>query len=108
MYAMVDRDDDLKIGIRSSAILFGEADKAMIGLMQSMTLFALVLVGVDLHLHYWYYAGLGGAALFAVYQQILIRDRDPQKCFRAFLNNNYFGMSIFGGIALHYLFEYSA
>jgi 4-hydroxybenzoate polyprenyltransferase len=107
IYAMVDREDDLKIGIRSSAILFGEADRAMIGLMQAMTLLALVLAGVDMRLSYWFYLGLGGAALFAVYQQILIRNREPQACFRAFLNNNYFGMSVFGGIALHFLFEYS-
>jgi 4-hydroxybenzoate polyprenyltransferase len=104
---MVDREDDMKIGIRSSAILFGEADRAMIGLMQAMTLLALVLAGFDMRLSYWFYLGLGGAALFAVYQQILIRHRDPQACFRAFLNNNYFGMSVFGGIALHFLFEYS-
>jgi 4-hydroxybenzoate polyprenyltransferase len=104
MYAMVDREDDLKIGIKSSAILFGDADCAMIGLMQTMTLFALLLVGLDMRLGIWYYLGLSGAALFAVYQQMLISDREPQKCLRAFLNNNYFGMSVFAGIALHFAF----
>jgi 4-hydroxybenzoate polyprenyltransferase len=104
MYAMVDREDDLKIGIKSSAILFGDADCAMIGLMQAMTLFALLLVGLDMQLGYWYYLGLGGAALFAMYQQVLIGDREPQACLRAFLNNNYFGMSVFIGIALHFAF----
>jgi 4-hydroxybenzoate polyprenyltransferase len=104
MYAMVDREDDLKIGIKSSAILFGDADCAMIGLMQTMTLFALLLVGLDMRLGIWFYLGLSGAALFAVYQQILISDREPQKCLRAFLNNNYFGMSVFTGIALHFAF----
>jgi 4-hydroxybenzoate polyprenyltransferase len=104
MYAMVDREDDLKIGIKSSAILFGDADCAMVGLMQTMTLFALLLVGLDMRLGIWYYLGLSGAALFAVYQQILISDREPQKCLRAFLNNNYFGMSVFAGIALHFAF----
>jgi 4-hydroxybenzoate polyprenyltransferase len=105
MYAMVDREDDLKIGLKSSAILFGDADCAMIGLMQAMTLFALLLVGLDMQLGFWYYLGLGGAASFALYQQVLIRDREPQACLRAFLNNNYFGMSIFAGIALHFAFS---
>jgi 4-hydroxybenzoate polyprenyltransferase len=104
MYAMVDREDDLKIGIKSSAILFGDADCAMIGLMQTMTLFALLLVGLDMRLGIWFYLGLSSAAFFAIYQQILISDREPQKCLRAFLNNNYFGMSVFTGIALHFAF----
>jgi 4-hydroxybenzoate polyprenyltransferase len=104
MYAMVDREDDLKIGIKSSAILFGDADCAMIGLMQTMTLLALLLIGLDMQLSHWYYVGLGGAALFALYQQVLISDREPQACLRAFLNNNYFGMSVFLGIALHFVF----
>lgn len=104
MYAMVDREDDLKIGIKSSAILFGDADCAMIGLMQTMTLFALVLIGLDMKLGGWYYAGLGAAALFFVYQQYLIRDREPQACFRAFLNNNYVGLAIFVGTALNFEF----
>jgi 4-hydroxybenzoate polyprenyltransferase len=104
MYAMVDREDDLKIGIKSSAILFGDADCALIGLMQAMTLFALLLVGLDMQLGLWYYIGLGGATLFALYQQVLISNREPQACLRAFLNNNYFGMSVFAGIALHFVF----
>jgi 4-hydroxybenzoate polyprenyltransferase len=104
MYAMVDREDDLKIGIKSSAILFGDADCAMIGLMQTMTLLALLLVGLDIQMSHWYYFGLGGAAMFALYQQVLISDREPQACLRAFLNNNYFGMSVFLGIALHFVF----
>jgi 4-hydroxybenzoate polyprenyltransferase len=105
MYAMVDRHDDLKIGIRSSAILFGDADRGMIGLMQFMTLLALLLVGLDLKLGVWYYLGVGAAAIFALYQQVLIRNREPLACLRAFLNNNYFGMSVFVGIALSYLFD---
>ena len=104
MYAMVDREDDLKIGIKSSAILFGDADCAMIGLIQTMTLLALLLVGLDMQLSFWYYVGLSGAALFALYQQVLISDREPQACLRAFLNNNYFGMSVFLGIVLHFVF----
>jgi 4-hydroxybenzoate polyprenyltransferase len=104
MYAMADRDDDLKIGIRSSAILFGDADRAMIGLMQFMTLLALTLVGVNMQLGLWYYLGVFAATVFAIYQQVLIYNRESQTCLRAFLNNNYFGMSVFGGMALSYLF----
>ena len=105
MYAMVDREDDLKIGVRSSAILFGEADRAVIGIMQLMTLLALWLVGRDLELGAWYYGGLAAAACFSLYEQWLLRERVPEKCFRAFLNNNYFGMAVFIGIALEYLFR---
>jgi 4-hydroxybenzoate polyprenyltransferase len=105
MYAMVDREDDLKIGIRSSAILFGDADRAIIGMMQAMVLFGLWLAGRELELGVWYRIGLAGAAIFALYEQILIRNRKPEACFRAFLNNNYFGMSVFIGIALDYLWR---
>jgi 4-hydroxybenzoate polyprenyltransferase len=103
MYAMVDREDDRKLGIRSSAILFGDADRFIVGAMQLMTLFALWLAGKELQLGLWYRIGLAAAALFALYQQILIRERKPEPCFRAFLNNNYFGMAVFVGIALEYL-----
>jgi 4-hydroxybenzoate polyprenyltransferase len=105
MYAMVDREDDRKLGIRSSAILFGDADRFIIGIMQLMTLFALWLAGQELELGLWYRVGLAGAAIFALYQQILIRTRKPELCLRAFLNNNYFGMAIFVGIALEYLWR---
>lgn len=105
MYAMVDRDDDRKLGLRSSAILFGDADRFIIGVMQLMSLFALWLAGRELELGIWYRVGLAGAAIFALYQQFLIRDRVREKCFRAFLNNNYFGMSVFVGIALEYLWK---
>jgi len=105
MYAMVDREDDLRIGVRSSAILFGEADRAIIGIMQLMTLLALWLAGRELELGSWYQGGLAAAACFSLYEQWLIRDRVPERCFRAFLNNNYFGMVVFIGIALEYLFR---
>jgi len=104
MYAMVDRDDDLKIGVRSTAILFGDSDRHIIALLQVMTLLSLVLVGIALHMTYWYYAGLGGGAIFFIYQLWLIRGRDRDACLRAFLNNNYFGMAVFVGISLAYLF----
>ncbi len=104
MYAMVDRDDDLKVGVRSTAILFGDADRHIIAILQAMTLFALYLVGGMMRMGPWYYWGLAAGALFFVYQLWLIRGRERDGCFRAFLNNNYFGMSVFLGIALNYQF----
>lgn len=105
MYAMADREDDRKLGIHSSAILFGDADRFIVGVMQLMSLLALWLVGRDLKLGLWYGLGLACAAIFALYEQLLIRERKPEQCVRAFLNNNYFGMSVFIGIALEYLFR---
>jgi len=105
MYAMVDREDDLVIGIRSSAILFGRADRWVIGVLQAGALAGLGLAGSLAGLGHWYWAGLAVAAAFAVYQQWLIRDREPEACFRAFLNNNLFGLVVFAGIGLDYLFR---
>jgi len=105
IYAMMDRDDDMRIGIKSSAILFGDADRVIIGIMQMMTLYALWLAGAELQLGNWYKLGLSAAALFALFQQFLIRTRAPADCMKAFLNNNYFGMVVFIGIALEYLFR---
>jgi 4-hydroxybenzoate polyprenyltransferase len=105
MYAMVDREDDLRIGIKSSAILFGDADRVIIGAMQLMTLYALWLAGTELQLGDWYRSGLAAASCFALYQQYLIRRREPDDCLLAFLNNNYFGLAVFVGIALEYLFK---
>ncbi len=104
LYAMVDREDDLKLGVRSTAILFADMDKAMIGLLQALMLADLVLAGRSMHFGPWYRAGLGAAAILFAYQQSLIRRRDPAACFKAFLNNNYVGMVIFLGIALQYLY----
>jgi len=104
MYAMVDRDDDLVIGIRSSAILFGRADRLIIGALQASALCGLALVGLMAALGRWYWVGLAVAAALAIRQQVLIRARDPAQCFRAFLNNNLFGLVVFAGILLHYLF----
>lgn len=103
MYAMVDREDDLKIGVKSTAILFGEADRVIIAILQLLLLLALVLAGQLAGLGIYYHFGLLLALVFAVYQQYLIRDRNPAACFKAFLNNNWFGAAVFGGIALHYL-----
>jgi 4-hydroxybenzoate polyprenyltransferase len=104
LYAMVDREDDLKIGVRSTAILFGDSDRHIIAVLQVMTLLTLYLVGRMIHLGYWYGAGLWVGAVFFAYQLWLIRGRDRDGCFRAFLNNNYFGMAVFIGMALEYLF----
>ena len=100
IYAMVDRDDDLRIGIKSTAILFADHDRLLIGLMQICIVLGLAGLGLYLHLDNIYYVALGlGAGLF-VYQQYLLKDRLPGACFRAFLNNHWFGMLIFLGIFL--------
>lgn len=102
-YAMVDRDDDLQIGVKSTAILFGQYDRLIIGLLQFSMLGLLVYVGLALAFHWAYFAGLGFAGLFAIQQQMMIKDRSREGSFQAFLNNNCFGMTIFFGIAAHYL-----
>jgi 4-hydroxybenzoate polyprenyltransferase len=102
-YAMVDRDDDLRIGVKSTAILFGRADRLMVGLFHLLTLLLLAWVGAREQLGVTYYISLGAAAGFALYQQWLIRARTRDGCFRAFLNNNGFGAVVFAGLALDYL-----
>src|SRR5271170_506826 len=104
MYAMVDREDDLKIGVRSTAILFGDSDRHILAILQVMTLLSLYLVGRMVHMGGWFHAGLWSGAAFFAYQLWLIRARDRDACFRAFLNNNYFGMAVFIGMALEYQF----
>jgi 4-hydroxybenzoate polyprenyltransferase len=104
IYAMVDREDDLKIGVKSSAILFADMDKFLIGAMQAMMLWALVLVGRNMHFGDWYYAGVAAAAVLFLWQQWLIRKREPGGCLRAFLNNQYVGLVIFIGILLQYIY----
>ena len=104
IYAMVDREDDLVIGIRSSAILFGRADRAIVAVLQAGAIGGLALTGLMSGLGRWYWGGLAVAALLALHQQWLIRDRDPERCFRAFLGNNLFGLAVFAGILLDYLF----
>lgn len=102
IYAMVDREHDLKIGIKSTAILFDDADKTIIGIIQVMVLIVLLIVAIQLKLNWPYYVSLLVAAGFSIYQQYLIKDRIPAKCFQAFLNNNWFGMTVFLGIAVSY------
>jgi len=103
MYAMVDREDDLRIGVKSTAILFGTADRGMIAGLQMLLLLCLYWVGRQAQLGLWYDGGLAVATGSALYQQFLIRTRDPARCFKAFLNNNWFGAAVFIGIAADYL-----
>ncbi len=104
LYAMVDRKDDLKIGVKSTAILFGRADKLIVFLLHGIVLAGLVWLGLLEQLHWSYYLGLLGAAVLALYQQYLIRDREASACLKAFLNNHWFGASIFLGIVSGYVF----
>ena len=103
MYAMVDRDDDLRVGIKSTAILFGRFDRLVIGLLQLLMLGLLWQVGQMAGRGTVYQLVLLGAAGLFGYQQWLIRDRERAACFRAFLNNHYFGMLVFAGLFADYL-----
>ncbi len=100
MYAMVDRDDDLKVGIKSTAILFGDMDRLMVGALQIAALLVLLLVGNSLHYQHAYFAGLAVAAGLFAYQHHLIRYRQPARCLQAFTNNIYVGFAIFCGTVL--------
>jgi len=102
-YAMVDREDDIKTGIKSTAVLFEDADRFIVGIIQVLVLVTLLFVGSRTGLAGWYYAGIGVASLFSIYQQYLIKDRIPRNCFRAFLNNHWFGATVFAGICLDYI-----
>ena len=102
-YAMVDRDDDLKIGIKSTAILFGRLDKMIIGVLQLVTLAMLIYLGIWYQLGASYYWSLLVAGALFVFQQHLIRHRERDLCFRAFLNNNYVGMIIAIGLLVAFL-----
>ncbi|MDJ0877113.1 MAG: 4-hydroxybenzoate octaprenyltransferase [Halieaceae bacterium] len=99
-YAMVDREDDLKVGIKSTAILFGEQDRHIIAALQALTIIALLLVGQRFELGWIYFLSLLAASLLFVHQQRLIRERQPADCFRAFLNNNWVGAAVFAGLVL--------
>ncbi|MFZ3289522.1 MAG: 4-hydroxybenzoate octaprenyltransferase [Telluria sp.] len=101
-YAMVDRDDDLKIGIRTSAITFGRFDIAAVMLCYGAALAIILVCGWQLGLRAWFVAGVAAAAGIALYHYTLIRGRDRMKCFAAFRHNNWFGAAIFAGVALDY------
>ena len=98
MYAMVDREDDLEVGVKSTAILFGDADRLFVGVSQIAVLAVLVFAGRQAGLGVFYDAATALSALLFLYQQHLIRDREPAACFKAFLNNNWVGALMFAGI----------
>ena len=102
-YAMVDREDDRKIGVKSTALWFGERDKRIIAYLQATLLGLLAVIGLLAGRGWIYYLAVFAAAWFALYQQYLIRDRAPEECFKAFLNNNGFGLVVFCGLLLDYL-----
>ena len=102
MYAMVDKDDDLQIGVKSTAILFGSRDREIIAVLQAIIIALLIAVGLMQSLGWIYYAGIGIAAGLFVYQQKLIFRRDKADCFKAFLNSNWFGLAVFLGLLGHF------
>ncbi|MCG7933970.1 MAG: UbiA family prenyltransferase, partial [Candidatus Thiodiazotropha taylori] len=103
-YAMVDREDDLKIGVKSTAILFGRHDNLIVGLLQGVMIGLLVLIGLMSDRGLIYFLGIAVATMLFLYQQWLTRNRDPKACFQAFLNNNRFGLVVFVGLVLDYAF----
>lgn len=105
MYAMVDRDDDLKIGVKSTAVLFGDADKLIIGMLQILTALALILLGLQLEMGVAYFIGVAAAIGTFVHQQRLIQYREREECFKAFLHNHYTGLVVFIGIAADYFIQ---
>jgi 4-hydroxybenzoate polyprenyltransferase len=102
IYSMVDREDDLKVGVKSTAILFGDYDRLLIGLFQGLFLLAMLLVGIDLGFSAIYFVALVLASLLLIFQQFLIFDCVPEHCFIAFLNNHWIGAIVFFGIMGHY------
>jgi 4-hydroxybenzoate polyprenyltransferase len=101
-YAMADRPWDRRLGVKSTALLFGDYDLFVIAVLQALTLLALLLVGHRLHLGTYYKAGVATAGVLFLSQIARARDRSPERCFRAFLDNNWVGLSVFVGIALDY------
>jgi 4-hydroxybenzoate polyprenyltransferase len=101
-YAMVDRDEDVLIGVKSTAILFGRYDRMITACLQIATLLLLVLTGFEFNLGYCYFTSIALASLLFIRQQVMIRTRDRDACFQAFLNNHYVGAIIFVGLALDY------
>ena len=101
-YAMVDRDDDIRMGAKSTAILFGDADLPIIGVLMATFLLAMLLVAQRGHLHWPYFSGIGIAALLFGWQQWTLRGREREACFAAFRNNNWVGLALWLGIFLSY------
>ena len=105
-YGMVDIEDDLKIGVKSTAILFGQYDNIIIGVLQLLALILITAVGILTERGILFYLSILGASVFIIYQQQLTKDRTPKNCLQAFLNNNWLGMTIFIGIALDFAFNW--
>lgn len=103
LYAMVDRDDDRAIGVRSTAILFGRRDLALVGALMALMLASLALFGAHYALSWPWFAGLAGAGALFAHQLWRVRNRDRVQCFRAFMNNNWVGFSVFAGLAAHFV-----
>lgn len=103
MYAMVDREDDRRLGIKSTALLFGRYDRLVIAVLQGMVLLGLVGIGWAEGLSWHYYMGLCCALSLVIYQQILLKSRLPKPCFQAFLNNHWFGLAVFSGLLGHFV-----
>lgn len=103
MYAMADREDDVKVGVKSTAILFGDADRHIIGVLQAMMMLTLYLIGSQAQLSVFYSGALLISLALMLYQQYLIRERKPERCINAFLNNNWLGLAVFVGIYLSYV-----
>ncbi|WP_289243128.1 4-hydroxybenzoate octaprenyltransferase [Methylophaga sp. UBA678] len=101
-YAMADREDDLLAGVKSTAVLFGDDDLIIQGMMQVAYIFVMVLIGVQLEMSFIFYLGLCVAGGLFAYQQFLAKDRQPQRCLQAFLNNNWVGLAIFLSLVIHY------
>ena len=104
-YAMTDREEDLKLGVKSTAILFGNADLCIIGGLQILMLVVLVFIGNMAKLSAWYYTSIVITGILMIYHQWIARDRHSSSCFNAFLHNQYIGMTMFIGIVLHYVFN---
>ena len=104
-YAMVDREDDIKVGVKSTAILFGDLDLIVIAGLQTLMLLALFFVGLHATLGFWYFASVAVAGCLMAYHLWLARDRQPAGCFAAFLHNHIIGLVVFVGIVLHYAFN---
>jgi 4-hydroxybenzoate polyprenyltransferase len=102
-YAMIDREDDIKIGVKSTAILFGDGDKFIIGILQAMTVISLLLVGNAISATWPYYVSILVVVGLFSYHQWLIKDRDNDKVFQAFLNNHWAGAAVFVGLFTHYI-----
>lgn len=101
-YAMVDREDDIKLGLKSTAILFGDLDRLMIGVLQLIFIVTLWTANRLIPLGIWFHCSLAVAAVLLIYQQYLIREREREACFRAFRNNHWVGLVIFSGLLLEF------